>query len=166
MNDSTARVAVVTGGGRGLGRAVANRLAALGHHVVVTDVDIDAAKETAGALPSATALVHDVRDPAAHWSVAKRAAAIGPLAVWVNNAGTIATGAPWLLDDETVSRVVDVNLLGVIHGCRAAVATMSAAEGSGDIINLSSLASFGPVPGVGVYAATKAAVTSFTMSLA
>jgi NAD(P)-dependent dehydrogenase (short-subunit alcohol dehydrogenase family) len=166
MNDSTSRVAVVTGGGRGLGRAVANRLAALGHHVVVTDVDLAGAKETAAALPSATALVHDVRDPAAHWSVAERAAGIGPLTVWVNNAGALVTGAPWLLDDETVSRIVDVNLLGVIHGCRAAVATMSKGDGGGDIVNIASLAAFGPVPGVGVYAATKAAVTSFTTSLA
>jgi len=163
---STAGVAVVTGAGRGLGRAVANRLAALGHHVVVTDVNLAAAKETAAALPAATAVVHDVRDPAAHRSVAERAAALGPLSVWVNNAGVLATGLPWEQDDETVARLIDVNLLGVIHGCRAAVATMAAGEGAADIVNIASVASFGAVPGVGVYAATKAAVASFTTSLA
>ena len=164
--DATAGVAVVTGAGRGLGRAVANRLSALGHHVVVTDVDLAAARQTAAALPSATALVQDVRDPAVHLSVARRAAELGRLAVWVNNAGVLATGVPWSADDETVNRVIDVNLLGVIHGCRAAIATMAAGPGPGDVVNVASLAGFGPVPGVAVYAATKAAVTSFTTSLA
>jgi NAD(P)-dependent dehydrogenase (short-subunit alcohol dehydrogenase family) len=164
--DSTTGVAVVTGAARGLGRAVATRLAALGHHVVVTDIDLAGAKETAAALPSATALVHDVRDPAAHWSVAERAAELGRLSVWVNNAGILVTGKPWEQDDDTVARMIDVNVLGVVHGCRAAVATMAAGTGTGDILNIGSIAAFGPVPGVGVYAATKAAVASFTSSLA
>lgn len=161
-------VAVVTGAARGLGRAVANRLSALGHHVVVTDIDYQGARETAGALPSATALALDVRDPAAHWAVAEHAAGIGRVSVWVNNAGVLATGLPWEQDDETVAQVIDVNVRGVIHGCRAAVATMAASTepGTCDIVNVASIAAFGPVPGGAVYAATKAAVTGFTMSLA
>lgn len=162
----TAGVAVVTGAGRGLGRSVANRLSALGHHVVVTDVDLAAARETAAALPAATALELDVRDPAAHRAVAEQAAALGRLSVWVNNAGVLSTGVPWLQDDETATGLVNVNLLGVIHGCRAAVTAMAAAEGSADVVNVASMASFGAAPGVGVYAATKAAVASFTTSLA
>ena len=163
---STAGVAVVTGAGRGLGRAVANRLAALGHHVVATDIDLAAAQETAAVLPSATALLLDVRDAAAHRAVAAKAAELGQISVWVNNAGILATGVPWCMDDATIANVIDVNLLGVIHGCRAAITTMAAGTGSGDVVNVSSLAGFSPVPGVGVYAATKSAVNSFTTSLA
>jgi NAD(P)-dependent dehydrogenase (short-subunit alcohol dehydrogenase family) len=163
---STAGVAVVTGAGRGLGRAVANRLAALGHHVVATDIDLAAAQETASVLPSATALALDVRDPAAHRQVAERAAELGQISVWVNNAGVIATGVPWSLDDDEISRIIDVNLLGVIHGCRAAIGAMAAGDGTGDVVNVSSLAGFSPVPGVGIYAATKSAVNSFTTTLA
>ena len=117
-------------------------------------------------LPSATALQLDVRDPAAHRAVAARAAELGQISVWVNNAGVIATGVPWCLEDAAVAEVIDVNLLGVIHGCRAAIATMAAGSGSGDVVNVSSLAGFSGVPGVGVYAATKSAVNSFTASLA
>jgi short-subunit dehydrogenase len=104
---------------------------------------------------------HDVRDPEAHRAIAGQAAARGPVTVWVNNAGVLWLGAAWEGSADEVRAMVEVNLLGVVYGCRAALDVMS----SGDIVNLASMAAFGPVPGLAVYAATKAAVTSYTTTL-
>lgn len=163
-------VAVVTGAGHGIGRAVSLLLARRGYRVVVTDVDLAAAQRTAGDLAGAgggvaTVLGLDVRDPQAHRSAAAEAARHGRLAVWVNNAGVLEMGRPWTQDDEAVRRLVEVNVLGVVHGCRAAVIAMGGGPGRGDIVNVASLAAFTPTPGLAVYAATKAAVLGFTMSL-
>lgn len=164
-------VAVVTGAGHGIGRAVSLLLARRGYRVVVTDVDLAAAERTAADLPAGTgggpvaALALDVRDAAAHRAAAAAAARHGRLAVWVNNAGVLEMGRPWTQDDEAVRRMVEVNVLGVVHGCRAAVTVMAGGPGRGDIVNVASLAAFTPTPGLAVYAATKAAVLGFTMSL-
>jgi len=84
-------VAVVTGAGRGFGRAIAKRLAARGYTVLATDVDTEAAAATAMEVRGVS-LPLDVRDPEAHRSVAREAAGRGPLEVWVNNAGVMHPG--------------------------------------------------------------------------
>jgi NAD(P)-dependent dehydrogenase (short-subunit alcohol dehydrogenase family) len=156
--------AVVTGAGRGIGREIAQRLAARGYAVLVTDVDQEAAEQAAADIgPPAWALPLDVRDPGAHSAVAAAASERGSLRVWVNNAGVLRTQKVWAHSDDEVRLIVESNLLGVIWGSRAAVETMR--PGGGHIINIASLSSFGPVPGIAVYAATKAAVLSFTGSL-
>jgi short-subunit dehydrogenase len=83
--------------------------------------------------------------------------------VWFNNAGVGDDGRLAELTDEQVRRLVEVNLLGYAWGMRAALATFDAR--GGDIVNLGSLSGLGPVPGLSVYAATKAAVVSLTMSV-
>ncbi len=80
-------VAVVTGAGRGFGRAIALRLARRGYVVAATDVDADAAAETAEEA-GGFSMELDVRDPEAHRRVAREAAGRGPLEVWVNNAAS------------------------------------------------------------------------------
>jgi len=85
--------------------------------------------------------------------------------VWVNNAGVLGSGYVAEQSDDAIRRVVQVNLLGVIHGTRAAVEVMRA-RGSGKVLNVASLASFSPVPGEAVYAATKHAVRAFTLGMA
>jgi NAD(P)-dependent dehydrogenase (short-subunit alcohol dehydrogenase family) len=156
-------VAVVTGAGRGLGRALAERLAARGHRVVVTDIDAASARTTAAAV-GGHAEVQDVRDPDSHRRVAAAAAALGDLAIWINNAGVLTTGPAWTIDDAAVRREVEVNVLGVIWGCRAAVDAM--AGRGGHIVNIASLAALVPAPGLAAYGATKHAVLGYTLALA
>ena len=157
-------VAVVTGAGRGFGRAIAQRLAQRGHSVLATDVDEEAAAATAE-LVGGRGRRLDVRDPEAHRAAARAAAEQGPLEVWVNNAGVMRTGPAWESSDDDVRLTCDVNLLGVIWGSLAAVDAMRAGPGNHHIVNVASLSSFGPVPGLALYAATKHAVLGFTGSL-
>lgn len=156
--------AVVTGAARGFGLEIARRLVDRGHAVVLCDVDAEAVAAAASGLGSgAVGMGADVRDPEGLRRVAAAAVSLGPLDVWVNNAGVAPAGKAWEGKDEVVRATVEVNLLGVIQGCRAAVDAMGAR--GGQILNVASLAAHGPVPGLGVYAATKAGVVSFTLSL-
>ena len=156
--------AVVTGAGRGIGRAVAELLVGRGYAVVVTDVDADAARRTAKEIGAAEAVGQDVREEASHAEVAAIAAGHAPLAVWVNNAGVGDDGTLAELASESVHRLVGVNLLGPVFGMRAALAAFGPT--GGDVVNIASLSGLGPVPGLSVYAATKAAVVSLTTSVA
>jgi NAD(P)-dependent dehydrogenase (short-subunit alcohol dehydrogenase family) len=156
--------AVVTGAGRGIGREIARRLVGRGMSVLVTDVSEDTVRETATLLGErAWPMALDVRDPAAHRTAAQAAAERGPLKVWVNNAGVLRTQKAWEHPDEEVRLMVEINLLGVIWGSRVAVEAMRV--GGGDIVNMASMSSFGPVPGLAVYGASKHAVLGFTESL-
>jgi short-subunit dehydrogenase len=157
----TARVAVVTGAGRGLGRKIAERLARGGYHVMCTDIDEGAAHVT-GAVVDGTGMAHDVRDPYAHHAVARAASAIGPIEVWVNNAGVLNVGDSWTIDDAATRRMVEVNLLGVIWGSHAAVQAME----RGTILNIASMSAIVPTPGLSVYGATKHGVLGYSLSLA
>ena len=154
---------VVTGGARGIGRGIAERLVALGHQVVVTDLDGEAVARTAAEIGAAAALAHDVRDPAAHRTAADLALRHGDLVAWFNNAGVGDDGTLAALSEEVVRRLVEVNLLGSLWGMRAALAAFG--DAGGDIVNTASLAGLGPVPGYSVYAASKAALVSATMSV-
>jgi NAD(P)-dependent dehydrogenase (short-subunit alcohol dehydrogenase family) len=162
VDSSVMTSVVVTGGARGIGRAIAEQMVARGHHVVLTDVDGAAAADTAGEIGAAEGLTHDVRHPADHAAAAQAALAHGPLVAWFNNAGVGDDGRLSELTEEQVRRLVDVNVLGVLWGMRAALASFGPA--GGDVVNTASLAGLGPVPGYGVYAATKAAVVSITAS--
>lgn len=166
MNDeeSAGRAAVVTGGARGLGFEIARALLDRGYSVVVTDLDEADVADAAARLGSgARGMVGDARDPESHRAAAAAAAEFGRLRVWVNNAGIAWANKIWEHSDAEVEQIVRVNLLGVMHGSRVAVSAMR--EEGGHIINLASMSALGPVPGLGVYAATKAGVLSFTTSL-
>lgn len=159
----TSSVAVVTGAARGIGRAIAERLVVEGYKVVITDVDQTAAERTAEEIGAVEAVGQDVREESEHTHVAERATAHGRLTLWVNNAGVGHDGSLSDLSSDEVRRLIDINLYGVVWGMRAAMAAFS---GGGDIINISSLSALGPVPGLSIYAATKAATLSLTMSVA
>ena len=161
------RVAVVTGAGRGFGEGIARRLAARGYDVLATDIDGDAAQRAADSIGGGCwAMALDVRDPDAHRAAAASAAERGRLDVWVNNAGAMRTVKVWEHSDDDVRLMVDANFYGVIWGSRAAVEAMRAAPG-GDkhLINIGSLSSLAPVPGLAVYGATKHGVLGFSESL-
>ncbi|HEY7454336.1 MAG TPA: SDR family NAD(P)-dependent oxidoreductase [Thermoleophilaceae bacterium] len=157
-------VAVVTGSGRGFGRAIAERLAGRGYDVVATDLDRAGAEATAE-LTGGLALELDVRDPEAHRAAARAASERGPLEVWVNNAGVMSPGPAWAHSDEQVRLTCEVNVLGVIWGSRAAVEAMRAHGHEAHIVNIASLSALGPVPGLAIYSASKHAVLGFTGSL-
>ena len=155
-------IAVVTGAGRGIGFALARRLRAQGHQVLITDIDEALARKAAEEMGECAWMVQDVRDVASHGRVAERAIELGRLTTWVNNAGILIAGDSWTNTPEEVAASFEVNVLGVIAGSNAAVKAM---PDGGRILNIASQAALGPVPGLAVYAATKAAVLSFTTSL-
>ncbi len=145
------RTVVVTGAGRGLGAVLARQLRDSGFEVIATDI-------------SGTDEVLDVTDADACRSLAQR---VQP-DVWINNAGVLVPGSSSQQPDTEIVQAVSVNLLGVMHGTRAAVDVMrqrAGGTGQGHVINIGSLASWVPVPGEAVYAATKAAVLSFTLGI-
>ena len=108
----------------------------------------------------------DVRDPQAHREAARAASERGPLEVWVNNAGVLRTRKAWEHSDDELRLLVEVNTLGVMWGSRAAVDAMREHGGTNmHVINMASLSSLAPVPGLAAYAASKHAVLGFTGSL-
>lgn len=156
--------AVVTGAGRGLGLEIARQLAVAGNRVLLTDIDGDLAKRAAAAVGhDAWSAQHDVRDPLSHRDIAAQASAQGRLAVWVNNAGILFAGDCWTHTDKQMTDILNTNVLGVISGSAAAIDRMGSSGGA--ILNIASLSALAPVPGLALYAATKAAVLSFTTSL-
>jgi 3-oxoacyl-[acyl-carrier protein] reductase len=154
-------VAVVTGAGRGLGKATAERLARDGHDVVAVDLDGDAAAATAAAI-GGTAEQCDVTDWA---SVDALAARVERCDILVNNAGIWRFHS--LLDStpDDISSVIAVNIVGVLL-CSRAFAPKMIEAGGGSIVNLSSGAAWTNSPGIGIYPATKAAVISLTKQMA
>lgn len=155
--------AVVTGAAQGLGLAIATALHADGYAVLLTDVDGPAVRAAAEGLGCAAAEL-DVRDEAAVRSVADRAAAsAGGLALWVNNAGILATGPSWTQDAATRRAVLEVNALGAMTGTLAALGHMREA-GRGHVINIVSLAGLVAVPGEAVYGASKHALIAFSIA--
>jgi NAD(P)-dependent dehydrogenase (short-subunit alcohol dehydrogenase family) len=154
---------VVTGGARAIGRAIGEIMVRRGHHVVLTDIDGEAVRRTAAEIGAAAGVAQDVRDEASHRAVAEEALRHGPLVAWFNNAGVGNDGTLIELPSASIEQLVQVNLMGVIWGMRAAVDAFG--PGGGDVVNTASLSAHGPVPGLSVYAATKAAVVSLTTSV-
>lgn len=161
------KVALVSGGARGLGRAMAEEFAAEGAVVVIGDLLLEEAEAAAMAIGSnAHALRLDVTSEQS-WSEAARAtrSRFGKWNVLVNNAGT-AVGAP--LGETTLEswqRVIAVNQTGVFLGMRTAVEPMTAA-GGGSIVNISSIDGMVGSPGIISYIASKWAVRGMTKAAA
>lgn len=163
------RSAVVTGAARGIGRAIAAELVGTGFQVIVTDVDLSQAEITAKEIGAVAGLSLDVTDEVANGQVARQATAYAPLGAWVCNAGVGFDGNTTDLTSAQIRTLVDVNFTAVIWGVRAAAEVFreQAAIGikGGDIGITASLSAHGPVPGLSVYAATKAAVLSLATSI-
>lgn len=166
MGGLTDKIAIVTGGGQGIGRAIAEKLAAEGATVVVTDLVGQNASQTADGLPGAVAIGVDVTDRQAVQAMADQVVQLfGRIDVLVNNAGW--DKASPFVDSEPGDwdRAIAVNLYGVLHTCKAVLPIM-AAQGSGAVVNLGSDAGRVGSSGEAVYSAAKGGVIAFTKSLA
>jgi NAD(P)-dependent dehydrogenase (short-subunit alcohol dehydrogenase family) len=163
------KVAIVTGGSRGIGLATASRLLARGASVVISGLDdarLDEARRSlagaAGAPPRLLALRADVQDRAdVERMVAAAVERFGGLDVLVNNAGVGSFSAVAETTDEQWHRIIGTNLTGVFYACRAVIPPMRA-RGGGWIINVSSLAGKNAFTGGGAYCASKAALNAFS----
>jgi NAD(P)-dependent dehydrogenase (short-subunit alcohol dehydrogenase family) len=164
------RVAIVTGGASGIGRALGAALVRRGDQVVLADIEGAAALEVAEQLTAlgpgtASATAVDVRDAAAVGAlVTDTAARHGGLDLMFNNAGLGIGGPVEELALAHWDRAIDVNLRGVVHGIHAAYPVMIR-QGHGHIVNTASLAGLLPVAGSAPYATTKWAVVGLSLSL-
>lgn len=162
------RVAIVTGGSRGIGRAIVEWLAAAGMDVTFTyRENARAAAETAAA-PNARIVGEavDIRNAAACEALVERVAdRTGQIDVLVNNAGIVRDNPLTALDDDDIRAVLDTNVLGTFNMTRAVVPFM-VSQRRGKIINLSSVAGEKGGRGQTNYAASKGAINAFTRSLA
>ncbi|WP_069161261.1 SDR family NAD(P)-dependent oxidoreductase [Nocardia altamirensis] len=163
-------LAVVTGAGSGIGRGTAKALAELGAEVIVADINLATAKETVALIRSAGGLAFpyalDVSDTEALEAFGRYVKDNhGVPDVVVNNAG-ILVGGPFLevpLDD--LRRIIDINMMAMIHGCRIFGAQMVARGAGGHLVNISSMAAFAPARLATPYSIGKAGVKHFSETL-
>ncbi|GGL49838.1 SDR family NAD(P)-dependent oxidoreductase [Wenxinia marina] len=157
------RTAIVTGGGAGIGRAIAHHLARQGADVVIADLDGARAEEAAAGIAAeggrARAHAVDITDEAA---VAALVEAAGPIGRLVNNAGIFDVKPFDALTDDDFRRMYEVNLVAMVRLCRLAAPRMAP---GGSIVNIASRAMLGAKQYIH-YATSKAAVAGFTRSLA
>lgn len=162
-------VAIVTGGGSGIGAATARRLAAEGAFVVATDINAEGARHTVNAIEAdggaAHALEHDVARRASWESVVTTVMSLrGRIDALVNNAGITRDRTMAKMTDAEWAAVIDVNLTGVWLGCQSVLQSMRAGSG-GAIVNISSASRHGSF-GQSNYAAAKAGVVGLTRTVA
>ena len=169
MKSLHGKVAVVTGAASGIGRELALACAAEGARVALADVDEKGLAETARLLPSGCESIQSRCDVAKDFDLETLAQRtydrFGVAHVVFNNAGVAVAGPVWSAPPDEWKWVLDVNLMGVVHGIRAFVPRMLDAKTEGHIVNTASVAGLLSVPGSGVYCASKHAVVSLSECL-
>lgn len=169
MDDLRGKVAVITGGASGIGRALAERFAAEGMKLVLADIDEVTLRSTEVQLAEGGAEVHTVLcDTSLEAEVQALADAamtrFGGAHVLCNNAGVIGKGDAWRSPMSVWDWVVGINLYGVIHGIRAFLPIMED-QGEGHIVNTASMAGLVAVPGAAPYNVTKTGVVALSEGL-
>lgn len=165
MGKLESKIAIVTGAGQGIGRAIAEKLAAEGATVVVTDINEDTAKETAEAIGGVGIPTDVTSRESVEAMVAQVTEQFGRIDVLVNNAGWDKSGPFLDSDPADWDRVIQINLYGVLNTSRAVLPIM-AAQRSGTVVNLASDAGRVGSSGEAVYSAAKGGVIAFTKATA
>jgi NADP-dependent 3-hydroxy acid dehydrogenase YdfG len=160
------KVVAITGGARGIGKATATALVRRGARVAIGDLDLELAEKTATELGgNAVAFELDVTDRASFAAFLDAAEKeLGPVDVLVNNAGIMPVGPFEKETDETARLMIDINLHGVIYGCKLALDRMIP-RGEGHIVNIASQAGKAGIPGGATYSATKHAVVGLSEAI-
>jgi len=166
MNEMGGKVAVVTGGGSGIGGGMCRAFAREGMRVAVVDVERGAAERVAGEIGgNAGAFACDVADRGAVESLAEEVrAAFGGVDLVCNNAGVLVGGPMLETTEDDWQWLLSVNVLGVVHGSQV-FGRLLAAQGHGHIVNTASVGGFLPYPDLATYCATKFAVVGFSEAL-
>lgn len=165
------QVALITGASRGIGRAIALRMAGAGARVVVSSRKLENAEETAEAIRAAGGEVLAVQAHVGYMDqvealVARTMETFGRIDIVVNNAATNPHFGPLLSADEGHwDKILDTNVKGAFRVCKATVPHMQA-QGGGKIINIASVAGLRPSPAMGIYSISKAALIAMTQLLA
>ncbi len=168
--DLKGRVAIITGGARGIGYAAAERMLKSGASVALWDVDGARLAQSVDALSKIGKVTGDVVELTDEASIAKAVASVvkahSKIDILVNNAGiTGGNGKTWELEPDVWRRVIDVNLIGPYLTCRAVVPEMLK-NGYGRIVNIASIAGKEGNPNASHYSASKAGLIGLTKSLA
>ena len=173
MTEIAGTTAFVTGAAGGIGLGIAGALAKRGANVVLGDLDEGQLEAAAAAItekaPDAgvRTIVCDVRDPQALIEAAALTqSAFGAAHLLVNNAGVSVAGTPGELPIEDYRWIVDINLMGVIHGVEAFVPLLRESGRRGHIVNVASMAGHFATPGMAPYYATKFAVVGYSEAIA
>lgn len=166
--DFAGKTVLVTGGGVGIGRAIAEAFSGAGAQVVIAEIDPANADAAEAAMPSARVIRCDVRQRGVGAMLAERIAAeTGRLDVLVNNVGHFVHARPFaMLEDEEAEEILDVNLGQMLRMTRAMIPLLRKGAPGSSIINVTSIEAHRGIPYCSVYAAAKWAVTGFTKSLA
>lgn len=162
------KVAVITGGGQGIGKALAERLAKDGFAIVLSDIDEESLKKAEKELKDkdydVTIFTGDVSSQKDQEALAEYAVeAFGSLDVFINNAGTEGQVGPLIeTESDLMDKTIDINIKGVVYGIQAAAKVMKKQDSGGKIINACSIAGQEGFEMLGVYSASKFAVKGLT----
>jgi NAD(P)-dependent dehydrogenase (short-subunit alcohol dehydrogenase family) len=166
----TEKTAVITGAASGFGREFALACAQRGMRLVLADLDADGLEQTAALLrplgaPTITQTCNVSRGDEVARLADRAWEAFGAVHLLFNNAGVAAAGPVWLSTPEDWKWVLDVNLMGVVHGLQSFVPRMIAQGGEAHVVNTASIAGLISPPGLAVYAASKHAVVALSECL-
>lgn len=166
------KVAFVTGGGRGIGKAIAGRFAEAGAHVAIASRKLDVLERTAGEFVNLPGRVHPIACHVGKREDLERAvqeteSELGPIDILVNNSGTNIQNGPALeATDEQFAKMLEINTLSALRLVRRVVPGMIERGKGGSIINIASISGLTPQPGGILYSMTKAALIMLTRSWA
>ncbi len=164
------KVAIVTGGARGIGRAIAELFAAEGAHLFIADIDVEAAEQTARLIIDSCGSARPLETDITVEEDRRRLLAVienefGRLDILVNNAGLNLRGDMRNVDDDKIEQMLETNLKAVMHCVRDAFPLLKA-SGNASIINMSSIMAVRHMPQTGLYSMTMGALLAYTRSLA